>query len=456
MTLTAERTVAVLSDLRGQLSGDVIGPADAEYDTARSVWNGMIDKHPAAIARCAGVSDVIGAVNYGRSHELPIAVRGGSHSAAGLAVCDDGLVIDLSRMRGVRVDPARRTAQAQAGLLWADLDRETQAFGLATTGGTVSNTGVSGLTLGGGLGWLMGKYGLACDNVTSVDLVTADGEFIVASETDHSDLFWALRGGGGNFGVATSFGFNLHPVREVLGGLVVHPFSAAREVLRFYRDFCAQLPDEAEAYAGIMTTPDEQRVIAMILGYNGDLSEGERVLGPARRFGSPVADLVQPMPYAQRQKLLDDLGVHGVHRYWKSGFVPSMSDDFIDVVLERAQTILSPMAVVAVFYMHGVCTRVDAQATAFGFREPQWDFDIISQWTDPSEAAIHVQWTREFWKATERYANGVYVNHIADDEPQRVTAAYGPNYERLVAVKSTYDPDNIFRLNHNIRPRAGG
>jgi FAD/FMN-containing dehydrogenase len=452
MTLSVE-PADVLSELRAQLSGAVIGPADADYDTARRIWNGMIDKRPAAIARCAGVSDVIQAIGYARARDLPIAIRGGGHSAAGLATCDDGLVIDLTRMQGIRVDPSKQLAQVQAGALWSELDRETQVFGLATTGGTVSNTGVSGLTLGGGLGWLMGKYGLSCDNLESVDLVTADGKPVVASEHEHPDLFWALRGGGGNFGVATSFAFRLHEVGAVLGGLVIYPMSEARAVLRFYREFCAQLPDEAEAYAALMTTPDGQRVVVLMLGYNGDIDEGERVLAPARQFGSPLADLVQPMPYAQRQKLLDDMGVHGLLRYWKSGFVPKLSDDFIDVVLEHANTLISPLTSIPIFNVHGAAARVDSQATAFGLRAEQFDFDIISQWTDPAESAVHVQWTREFWNAVEPYTSGVYMNHLAGDDPQRVTAAFGPNYERLVAVKTRYDPDNVFRLNHNVRPR---
>jgi|SRR5579859_90216 len=447
--------VDVVSELRARVRGEVLAAADAGYDDARKIWNGMIDKRPAVIARPTGVGDVIEAVNFGREHGLLVAVRGGSHSAAGLAMCDDGLVIDLSRMKGMRVDPAARTVQAQAGLLWADLDTETQAFGLATTGGTVSNTGVSGLTLGGGLGWLMGKHGFACDNLISVDLVTADGTFLTASDSEHPDLFWALRGGGGNFGVATSFAFSLHEVGPtVLGGLVLYPATEARSVLRFYRDFCADLPDEAEAFASILTSPDGQPLVALLLGYNGPLADGERVLAPARQFGSPVADLVGPMPYVKRQQLIDDLGVHGIQRYWKSGFVPQLSDEFIDLVVDGTKTMLSPMSVIGFFYVHGAASRVDPQATAFGLRSAQWDFDIISQWTNPAEAAIQVQWTRELWRAAEPYASGVYVNHIAEDEPGRVTAAFGPNYARLAAVKSQYDPANLFRLNHNIRPRA--
>jgi FAD binding domain len=379
MTVSSVVAVDAVAELRTRVRGQILEMADAGYDDARKVWNGMIDKRPAVIARCAGVADVIEAVNFARSNDLLLAIRGGSHSAAGLSLCDDGLAIDLTRMKGVRVDPVGRTAQVQAGALWADLDRETQAFGLATTGGTVSNTGVSGLTLGGGLGWLMGKYALACDNLLSVDLVTADGAFLTASETQHPELFWALRGGGGNFGVATSFEFKLQDVGPtVLGGLVIYPLSEARSVLRFYRDFCISLPDEAEGYCAILTAPDGNKVIALLIGYTGSLSEGERVLAPARQFASPVADLVGPIPYVKRQQLIDDLGVHGIHRYWKSGFVPDLTDDFIDLVVEQAQTIVSPLTTIGLFFFHGAASRVDPQATAFGLRSVQWDFDIIA------------------------------------------------------------------------------
>jgi FAD/FMN-containing dehydrogenase len=289
----------------------------------------------------------------------------------------------------------------------------------------------------------------------SIDLVTADGKIITASETEHADLFWALRGGGGNFGVATSFSFKLHDVGpQVLGGMVIHPVTAAKPVLKFYRDFCAELPDEAEAFASILTTPDGHKVIALLLGYNGPLAEGERVFQPARQYGTPIADTVGPVPYVERQRMIDDLGIHGIHRYWKSGFLQQLGDDTIDLVVDRAETITSPMTAIGFFYVHGAAGRVDPQATAFGLRGNQWDFDIISQWTNPAEAVVHVQWTREFWKEVEPHASGVYVNHIAEDEPGRVTAAYGPNYERLVSVKTQYDPNNFFRLNHNIRPRA--
>jgi FAD/FMN-containing dehydrogenase len=457
MTLSTAPADAAVEAFKAGLRGELVQAGAPGYDAARSVWNGMIDKRPALIVRCAGVGDVIDAVNFARDNELLLAVRGGGHSAAGLAMCDGGIVLDLSPMKGVRVDPRARTVQAQGGLVWADFDRETQAFGLATTGGTVSNTGIGGLTLGGGLGWLMGKHGFACDNLLSVDLVTADGQLVTASADEHPDLFWAVRGGGGNFGVATSFEFQLHPVGPVvLGGLVIHPLARAREVLRFYRDLCGSLPDEAEAFAALLTAPDGNPVIALLLGSTGPLDEGERVLAPARAFGPPLADLVGPMPYVQRQRLIDDdLGVHGIHRYWKSGFAAELSDAFIELMVEQAGTMPSPRTKIGLFYVHGAAGRVDPSATAFGLRGNQWDFDIISQWTNPAEAAVHVQWTRQFWSAAEPFTTGaVYVNHIAQDEPGRVHAAFGANYDRLASVKTRYDPTNLFRLNHNIAPRA--
>ena len=447
---------AAVQQLRASVRGAVIRPDDEAYETARRIWNGMIDRRPAVIVRCAGVADVVTAVNFARDRDLRIAVRGGGHSAAGHAVCDDGLVVDLTTLTGVRVDPRTQTAHAQGGLLWKDLDHETQEFGLATTGGTVSNTGIAGLTLGGGLGWLMGKHGLTCDNLLAADVVTAEGKLVTASADEHPDLLWALKGGGGNFGVVTSFEYQLHPVGpQVLGGMVIHPRAAAKDVLRFYRDFCRTLPDEAEAHAAMLTSPDGHPVVAMMLGYNGSLDEGERVLAPARQFGSPLADLVGPMPYAQRQSLLDDMGVHGLHRYWKSGFLPDLPDDFIDLAVERADTMTSPMSAVAIFHVHGAAARVDPTATAYGLRGEQWDFDIISQWADPSLADEQVRWTRSFWSAAEPYATGgVYVNHMAADEPERIRGAFGRNYERLLAVKRQYDPTNLFRLNHNIDPAS--
>jgi FAD/FMN-containing dehydrogenase len=446
-----------VDSLRKQLRGDLIRSLDDPYETTRRVWNGNIDRRPALIARCAGVADVQRMVDFARTHALRVSVRGGGHSAPGYGTNDGGLVIDLSPMKGIRVNPVSRTAQAQGGVLWRDLDHETQAFGLATTGGTVSNTGIAGLTLGGGLGWLMGKYGLTVDNLITADVVTADGQFRSASLTEDKDLFWALRGGGGNFGVVTSFEYRLHPVTTVLGGLVIHPLDQARDVLGFYRDFCAGLPDEAEAYAGLLTSPEGKPVAALILGYNGSIADGERVLAPARRFGRPVADLVGPMPYVARQRMLDEPNaVHGLHRYWRSAFTERITNELIDALVDGAARFSSPLSALIFFYMHGAATRVQPVETAFAARRPTWDFDAIGQWTDGAESAKHVAWVRALWDRLEPHLEGsAYVNHLAeDDRPEKVRASFGENYRRLRELKKVYDPGNLFRVNANIPPAS--
>src|SRR5215468_2007033 len=319
---------ADVDGLRSALRGELIGSDHAGYEAARRVWNANVDRRPALIVRATGAADVQQAVNFARTNHLALALRGGGHSAPGYGTNDGGLVLDLSAMKGIRVDPGARTVRAEGGVLWRELDHETQAFGLATTGGTVSNTGIAGLTLGGGLGWLMGKHGLTVDNLISADVVTADGQLRKASAKDNPDLFWALRGGGGNFGIATSLEFRLHPVTQVLGGMVIYPLDQARELFRFYREFCGTLPDEAEAYAALLTAPEGHPVAALILGYNGPIAAGERVLAPARRFGKPVADVVGPMPYAARQRLLDEPNAtHGLHRYWRSAFIETLSNE---------------------------------------------------------------------------------------------------------------------------------
>jgi hypothetical protein len=386
------RDVAVIDDatfdaLRSVFGGELLRSPDSGYDAARRVWNGNIDRRPAIIARCRGVADVQRALAFAVERDLLVSVRGGGHSAPGYGTNDGGVVIDLSPLKGIRVDPTSRTARAQGGVLWSELDRETQMFGLATTGGTVSNTGIAGLTLGGGLGWLMGKHGLTVDNLRSADVITADGTFRTVSPDIEPDLFWALRGGGGNFGVVVSFEYDLHPVDTVLGGMVVHALDQAGSVLRFYREFCATLPDEAEAYVGVLTDPNAKvPIIAMVLGYNGDPAEGERVLAPARRFGQPLADLVGPMPYGVRQRLLDEPNaIHGLHRYWRSSFLDEIPDDLIDAVVEQAAGFTSPLSALLFFYMHGAATRVPSDATAFAIRRPIWDFDAIGQWHDPGE-----------------------------------------------------------------------
>ena len=445
---------AAVAEFKASLRGELLHPHDAGYDEARAVWNAMIDKNPALIARCLGTVDVMSAVNFARTHNLTVSVRGGGHNVAGNAVCDGGLMIDLSPMKGIRVDPSRRTARVEPGVIWSEVNRETQAFGLATTGGTVSHTGVAGLTLGGGLGWLMATHGLTCDNLLSVDVVTADGQLLTASESENPDLFWALRGGGGNFGIVTSFELKLHPVGPmVVGGMVLYPIAQAKEVLRFYREYARNAPDELTAFAGFMTTPDGLPVVGIIVGWFGPLEEAEERLEPVRSFGPPIADLVGPIPYEQLQKMLDDAAPFGLQRYWKSGYFKELGDDLLDLIIERAAAKTSPMSVVILFHLHGACARVDPTSTAFAHREDQWDFDIISQWMDPAETDRHVEWARTFWQAVEPFSQGVYVNHLdADDSAGRVRSAYGPNYERLVAVKTQYDPGNFFRLNNNIVP----
>jgi FAD/FMN-containing dehydrogenase len=457
-TLEGSRTNvndADIASLRSNVRGELVVAGDARYDEARRVWNGNVDRRPGLIVRCTGAADVQQAVNFARSLGLLVSIRGGGHSAPGYGTNEGGLVIDLSPMKGIRVDPDARTVSAQGGVLWRELDHETQAYGLATTGGTVSNTGITGLTLGGGLGWLMGKHGLTVDNLISADLVTADGEFRKASAKDNPDLFWALRGGGGNFGVVTSFEYRLHPVTQVLGGMVIYPLDQARDVLRFYRDFCGTLPDEAEAYAALLTAPQGMPVAALILGYNGPIAEGEKVLAPARRFGKPVADVVAPMPYAARQRMLDEPNAtHGLQRYWRSAFTEQISDGLIDVMVEGASSFSSPLSALLFFHMHGAATRVSPLATAFAPRRTQWDFDAIGQWADAGQSATHTGWVRALWTKLEPHLKGsAYVNHLAaDDRPEKVRASYGDNYARLRALKATYDPKNLFRVNANIAP----
>lgn len=445
-----------IESLNVSLRGQLILPDQLEYDSARTVWNGMIDKRPAAIVRCAGVADVVTAVRFARQHNLIVAVRGGGHSFAGNAVCDNGLVIDLSGMRSVRVDPVRQTARAEGGALISDLDHETQAFGLAVPSGTVSHTGVGGLTLGGGQGWLMNKYGLTCDNLLSVDVVTADGQLLTVSKDEHPDLFWAVRGGGGNFGVVTSFEYQLHPVGPwVLGGMLLYSIDQAVAVLRFYREYSMNTPDELSLIAGLLCLPDGTPAIALVAGWCGAIEAGEAALAPLRAFGTPLVDLIAPMPYCQLQKLLDAAVPHGLHRYCKMGYLPHIDDALIDHVIQQYAQKTSPYSMILFNVMRGAVSRVAPDATAFPHRQPQWYFDIIAQWTDPDEAATHQRWVRDGWQKTEAFTNGTSTNFLdSDDGLNRVKAAYGPNYERLATLKTKYDPDNFFRLNNNIVPKG--
>jgi FAD/FMN-containing dehydrogenase len=447
---------AVIAALRGRLRGSVILAEDADYDAARRVWNGNVDRRPALIVRCADSADVRNAVDFARTNGLLLSVRGGGHSAPGYGVNDGGMVLDLSPMKQITVDPGRRTARVQGGALWLEMDAATQAHGLAVTGGTVSNTGVGGLTLGGGIGWLGGLYGATVDNLLSAEVVTADGKLRRASETEEPDLFWALRGGGGNFGVVTEFEFQLHPVGQVLGGMVLHPLDQARDVLRFYRDFVPTLPDEAEVHAGLLS-PGGSPVLALLFGYNGPIEEGERVLAPLRQFGQPIMDSVGAMSYGARQVLLDaPNAVHGLQRYWRSAFTEELSDALIDEFLAAAARFSSPMNALLMFYIHGAICRRGASDTAFSARRPQWDIDAIGCWTDPEESATHIAWVRAVWARLEPHLLGsVYVNHItADDQPEKVRASFGENHARLRRIKKAYDPGNLFRVNSNIAPDA--
>ena len=447
---------AAAQSLKNSLRGEVLQPADESYDATRKIFNGMIDKRPALIARCADAEDVIRAVSFARSEDLPVAVRGGGHSVAGKSVCDGGLMIDLSLMKEVRVDPESRAAIAQPGLRLGDFDRATHAFGLATTLGIASDTGIAGLTLGGGLGWLNGKYGLACDNLLSAEVVTADGMLLRASAEENPDLFWGLRGGGGNFGVVTSFEYRLHSVETVLGGMTLYPFDKAKDVLPFYLDFSATCPDELSTALALLTGPDGSPLVAFVVCYCGPVSEGENVVGPIRSFGPPIADEIKPMPYVALQSILDGAFPPGRQHYWKSGFARELSADGIEVMTDFMSRKPSPFTVCYLQQLHGAAARVPPTDTAFPHRADQYDFAILSQWDDQSAGEKNVTWTRSFFEALRPHLEKtVYVNSLGDEGEERVRAAYGPNYDRLAALKKKYDPTNFFHMNQNIKPEPG-
>lgn len=446
-----------ITPLQTQFRGEILTPSSPEYETSRRIWNAMIDRRPAAIARCSGPADVCAAVRFAVERDLYPAIRGGGHNVAGLAVVDGGLVIDLSLMKGIFVDPRNRTTIAQTGLTWGEFDRETHLFGLATTGGLISTTGIAGLSLGGGVGWLMGRCGLVCDNTLSYDAVLADGELIRADASEHADLFWALKGGGGNFGVVTSITYRMYPIANVISGMVVHPLSAARDVLRFYRDFTmAGLPDELIVYAATLTTPDGHEAVALIPVWCGDnLAEGERALESLRKFGSPIADFINRVPYPALQQMLDGAAPFGVRSYWKSRFLRELPDEAIDTFVEFSASRTSPRTFAILEHAHGAVSRVKDDETAFPARTAAFDFVVLSLWSNPAEDAGHVEWTRQFYSAMQPWSAGsVYVNSLDEDDMARVPEAYGLNYTRLRAVKAAYDPKNHFRRNQNIQPAA--
>jgi FAD/FMN-containing dehydrogenase len=448
---------------RAGFRGDILGPGDPEYDDARRVFNRMIDRRPALIACARNAQDVRRAVLFAREHALPLSVKGGGHNVAGSAVCDDGLVVDCALMKGIQVDPERRVAVAQPGLLLGEVDAATQTFGLATPLGTASITGISGLTLGGGIGWLNGMHGLACDNVVAADVVTADGELLRASATEHPDLYWAIRGGSGNFGIVTSFVYALHSVARVWSGTLAYPPEQSRDALRFYHEFSQTCPDELSTIANLATDDAGRTVVAVAYSWCGTLHAGERALRTLRAFGNPTTDVVEMMDYCALQRVIDDRFPAGRQHYWKSNFLTDFSEEAIDVMLHFAAERPSPAPVhgaigpsrsgIGFQHVHGAAARVDPAATAFPHRHAHHDFLILAQWTDPADAEPHIAWTRAFFEAMRPFTErAVYVNGLGVEGEDRVREAYGANYPRLAAIKGRYDPTNLFRANQNIQP----
>jgi FAD/FMN-containing dehydrogenase len=420
------------------------------------VHNGLINKYPAAIACCHGVADVVDAVKLARVLDLDVAVRGGGHNVAGRGTIDKGLLIDLSPMKGVHVDAQARTALAQGGVLWKEFNRETQVHGLATTGGVVGSTGIAGLTLGGGLGWLMPKYGLALDNLRAADLVMADGRLLRASADENADLFWAIRGGGGNFGIAASLEYNLHTVGPMItGGVVAHPLPRALDVLKFFRDTCADLPDEMMLAAGLQTAPDgsNAKIVGVVAAHCGSLDQGAAAVQPLKAFGPPVMDALGPIPYCALNNMLDGAFPRGALNYWKSQFLTDLSDDAIRTLVAAFQECPSPMSLIIVEHFHGAASRVPVAATACTTRVTGFNVVIISQWQSPGETERGVKWARDAFSALTPYlAPTRYLNYLEDDAIDPAAVVYGPNLQRLRELKTKYDPDNFFRQNVNILP----
>ncbi len=447
---------AAVEDFRGSLHGESLLPGDAGYDGARRIWNAMVDKRPALIARCSGTADVINSVNFARENGLLISVRGGGHNFPGNSVCNDGLMIDLSRMTGVRVDPAARTVRAQGGTKWGAFDHETQAFGLAAPGGTDVDTGIAGLTLGGGIGWLSGSYGLSSDNLISADVVTAEGRSLTASADENPDLFWGLRGGGGNFGVVTSLGYQLHPIGpEVLAGWLIYPFDKVREFFALVNELTDNMPDELNLITFLMNLPDGSgRACSILLCYHGPIEEGERVIRPLRKFGPPMIDDVRPMPYTEAQKLA--VAPSGRQNYLKSHFVSQVSDGIVDIALDYFDRVTSPLTSVLFQYLGNAAQRVPVSETAFGHRGALCEWATNAVFLDPGESEVHIRWVRDFASELLPFSSGAYINQVgteAEEGEEAIQAAFGDNFQRLTALKQKYDPTNLFSHNQNIRPR---
>jgi FAD/FMN-containing dehydrogenase len=453
---TTAGNVDQLEQLRGTFSGSVLGPGDGGYDEARQVHNRMIDRRPALIARCISTADVADAVRYAREAGLDLSVRGGAHNVAGRAVADGALMIDLSPMKGIFVDPVAGTARAQGGVVWRELNRATAVHGLATTGGAISTTGIAGLTLGGGLGWLMAKHALAADNLIGVELVTADGEVLHVDEESNPDLLWGLRGGGGNFGVAASFEYRLYPLETVTGGLIAHPFERAGDMLRFYREATAEASDDLMVFAALVHAPDGSgmRIGGMIVFHTGTPEEADRDLAPFLEWGPPIVAEVGRMPYWVMNTILDANYPAGLHNYWLSSFTTGISDGLIETAIERFETIPTPMGAILLEHFHGAVCRVGVTDTAVPHREPGWNLVLPTVWDDSSRTDACVAWTRETHAAFgEHLSDRRWLNYLGDDQgDDAIRGAYGPNYDRLRELKRRYDPDNVFHHNHNIEP----
>lgn len=443
-----------IAELSERFSGALVLPGEPGYDDARRIHNGMIDRHPGLIARCLNSADIADAVNFARTRGFELAVRGGGHNVAGRAVCNDAVMLDLSLMKGIHIDPVRRTARAQGGVTWRELNRETQLHGLATTGGVISTTGIAGLTLGGGLGWLMANYGLATDNLLSAEVITANGDVVRVNKDENADLFWALRGGGGNFGVVSWFQYGLHPVGPVTSGLVAYPFEQARDVLRFFREITSGLPDDLTVFGGLLHAPDGAQLAVIIACHCGSLGAAEVALRPVKKFATPLMDTISPTTYEATNTMLDAGFPRGALNYWKSSFIAELTDQAIDTLISRFAACPSPMSALVLEHIHGAATRVGVSDTAFPHRREGYQLLLVSQWLGADGNVRNIAWARESYDAMRPYfAAARYVNYLGDDEGEdALEAAYGPNYQRLRVLKAKYDPMNLFHLNQNIRP----
>lgn len=455
---------ASIHTLEERLRGELIQPSDANYDEVRKVYNAMIDRHPRLIAHCADVADVISAVNFARENNVFVAVRGGGHNGAGLGVCDDGLVIDLQPMRGVRVDPEARTVRVEGGGRWGDVDRATHAFGLATVSGAISTTGVAGLTLGGGHGYLTRKYGLTVDNLLAADVVLADGQFVTASVDEHEDLFWAIRGGGGNFGIVTSFLFQLHPVHTVYAGPMLWSLDRAKDVMQWYREFLPAAPEDLYGFFAFLTVPPashfpehlhHQKMCGVVWCYSGALDQADAVFDPVRQAVPPVFEHLGPMPYPALQSAFDDLYPPGLQWYWKGDFVKELSDEAIALHIQHGSQMPTPLSTMHLYPVDRAVDQVGKNDTAFSYRDVTWSMVIAGVDPDPASSDRLIDWAQDYWNALHPYsAGGAYVNFMMEEGQERVQATYRDNYDRLVAIKTKYDRGNLFRINQNIKPSS--